>query len=167
MQVLPRMLDILSARFGFTTNSKGFKVLHDNVRIIQGDGVTPIEIDNIYASLAELGWSSDNVGFGMGGGLLQQVNRDDLKCAIKCSEVTMADGFKRPVYKSPVTDPGKRSMSGRLALYNDGTKIYTAEAGMRDVIEVTQTVYEDGFVLINDSLDVIRDRTLQTAPVGV
>lgn len=30
-------------------------------------------------------WSSDNIAFGSGGGLLQEVNKDTLKCVYKCS----------------------------------------------------------------------------------
>ena len=37
--VVLKITEILGERFGYTTNAKGYKVLHPNVRVIQGDGV--------------------------------------------------------------------------------------------------------------------------------
>lgn len=167
LEVLPWVMTILEEKFGSTFNSKGKKVLDPHVRVIQGDGVTPAEIDRILHTLDACGFSADNIAFGMGGGLLQQVNRDDLKCAFKCSAITFQDGRTRGVWKKPITDPGKNSKAGKLTLYADGDKFLTAERGMNIYREVMQTVYEDGFVLTDDSLDVIRDRALQTMPAGV
>jgi len=44
------------------------------------------------------GFSADNIAFGMGGGLLQQPNRDDFRFAIKASAICV-DGEWRDVYK--------------------------------------------------------------------
>jgi nicotinamide phosphoribosyltransferase len=171
LEVLPRVLSILGDKFGTTVNQKGYKVLDPHVRVIQGDGVTPIEINRILLNLDYNGWSADNIAFGMGGGLLQKVDRDTLKCAFKCSEIEMLDGRTRGVWKNPVTDPGKKSKAGKLALLRDHMtgQLFTASktSDKRLENEVTQTVYENGFVLINDSLDVIRDRVLQPLPAGV
>ena len=51
---------------------------------------------------------ASNIAFGMGGALLQQVNRDTQRFAYKASEVTV-DGKRIPICKDPVTDPGKAS----------------------------------------------------------
>ena len=40
VKVLPEVLNTLGAAFGHTTNEKGFRVLPDQVRVIQGDGIT-------------------------------------------------------------------------------------------------------------------------------
>ena len=72
----------LDAKFGSVVNSKGFKVLN-NVRIIQGDGINEHSIDDILKGLLDAGYSASNIAFGMGGGLLQDLNRDTLKFAGK------------------------------------------------------------------------------------
>jgi len=51
----------------------------------------------------------------MGGGLLQQLNRDTQKFALKCSAARI-DGRWIDVYKDPVTDKGKQSKRGRMTL---------------------------------------------------
>ncbi len=119
--VVPNLLTILGDRFGTTTNAKGFKLLHPKVRVIQGDGMDYGLIDQTLATMADQGWSADNVTFGMGGGLLQKINRDTQKFAFKCSHVVV-DGEQRDVFKNPKTDVGKVSKKGRLKLvtYKDG-----------------------------------------------
>jgi len=104
----------LASTFGTTVNAKGFRVL-DHVRVIQGDGITLRTIRSILAALKVNGYSADNVAFGQGGALLQVVNRDDQRFAMKCSAVDVG-GVWRDVFKDPVTDPGKRSKAGRLTL---------------------------------------------------
>ena len=51
------------------------------------------------------------VAFGMGGGLLQKVNRDTMQFATKLSHIVYADGSVREVAKMPKTDPAKASCS--------------------------------------------------------
>lgn len=45
------------------------------------------------------GFSAQNVAFGMGGGLLQRVNRDTMSFATKLSYIEYADGSFRDVMK--------------------------------------------------------------------
>lgn len=113
---IPKLLAILGAKFGFSINSKGYKVLN-HVRLIWGDGLDgPHDIANIlHAMIGFGGWSTDNIAFGMGGGLLQKVNRDDLGFASKTSAACI-NGQWIDVYKDPITDPGKRSKRGLLTL---------------------------------------------------
>lgn len=111
----PNVMDILGERFGYTINSKGYKVLNPHVRVIQGDGIDFEMLDNILFALQQKGWSADNIAFGSGGGLLQKLNRDTLKFAFKCAAIVRS-GKEYPVYKSPITDKGKQSKSGRMKL---------------------------------------------------
>ncbi|MDR3182725.1 MAG: nicotinate phosphoribosyltransferase [Planctomycetaceae bacterium] len=113
----PNVFDILSEKFGCTVNKKGFRVLNDKVRVIQGDGIDFEMLDSILYALQQKGYSADNIAFGSGGALLQKLNRDTLKFAFKCSAVDV-DGVAREVYKNPVTDKGKQSKRGRLHLVN-------------------------------------------------
>lgn len=111
--IVVQTLDALGSAFGASTNSKGFKVLDPHVRVIQGDGMNLDMIDEVIHQLIFRNWSLDNVAFGMGGGLLQQVNRDTCKFAFKCS-AALVNGEWRDVFKEPVTDMGKRSKAGRF-----------------------------------------------------
>jgi nicotinamide phosphoribosyltransferase len=99
VEIVEKVLQRLDARFGSTLNGKGYKVLN-HVRVIQGDGVNEDSISEILDSIERLGFSATNVAFGMGGALLQKLNRDTQQFAIKCSEVTVA-GEAIAVYKDP------------------------------------------------------------------
>ena len=153
----------LGAAFGFTWNEKGYKVLHPKVRVIQGDGVNKDSIYDVLQTLAGQGWSADNVAFGMGGALLQKLDRDTLRMAFKCSYVNGKYGhgfWERDVFKDPATDPGKASKRGRLALVRDGKgTLHTQRADLtRPEDDILQTVFEDGEVLVWHSLADVRAR---------
>jgi nicotinamide phosphoribosyltransferase len=155
--VVAKIALLLDGTFGSTTNSKGYKVLN-NVRILQGDGLNNIEdFIKILSKLKGYGFSTDNITFGQGGGLLQQVNRDTCQFAMKCSSIVV-DGKQRDVFKDPVTDKGKRSKKGRLALVDiDGvlTTVSEEEAGTDNLLSV---VFENGKVLNETTLTEIRAR---------
>jgi nicotinamide phosphoribosyltransferase len=108
---------LLDQAYGSKVNGKGFKVLN-NVRLIQGDGVNPTSIREILERLKKAGFAADNIAFGMGGALLQHLNRDTQKFAMKCSAARV-NGKWIDVYKDPITDPGKVSKKGRLDLVRD------------------------------------------------
>lgn len=152
--VVYRLIEILAGRFGYTVNSKGYRVLN-NVRIIQGDGVNPDSIRAIVKMLISNQWSIDNIAFGMGGALLQKVDRDTQKFAMKCSAIDIG-GSWFDVRKQPVTDPGKDSKAGRVtAVLVDGE----LQAGVVDTGEdAMYTVYENGELLVDEGFDVIRER---------
>ena len=114
VDVVHRCLVLLDEAFGHTVNDKGYKVLN-HVRVIQGDGVNPNSIRAILERATSAGYATDNLAFGMGGGLLQQLNRDTQKFALKCSAARI-DGRWIDVYKDPVTDKGKQSKRGRMTL---------------------------------------------------
>lgn len=119
--VILKCLEILGNKFGYEVNEKGYKVLNPKVRIIQGDGVDYDSIKAILEEMRQAQWSADNIGFGMGGALLQKVNRDTQKFAFKCSNI-IREGVSEPVYKDPVTDKGKSSKKGKLKLTLIGSK---------------------------------------------
>lgn len=148
VEVLPKMFNILGETFGYTTNSKGYKVLN-NVRMLWGDGINQLSIRSILGVVVDInGWSADNIAFGMGGALLQQLDRDTQKFAMKCSavEITkwvedgdLGSGWKSKwvdVFKDPITDPVKASKKGRVTLWtNTGGEFasgVTAPAGWTD-----------------------------------
>ncbi len=111
--VVADILMRLATKFGYSTNKKGFKVLSPCVRVIQGDGCTPAMIQQIIDKMIDVGYSVENVAFGMGGGLLQKVDRDTLSFAMKASAVRI-NGEWKDVYKDPITSTGKISKKGRF-----------------------------------------------------
>lgn len=159
-EIVLKTLELLDEKFGHTVNTKGFKVLN-NVRVIQGDGINRESINDILRLAMQYGYSSTNIAFGMGGALLQQVNRDTQKFALKCSEITV-DGQKREVFKNPITDPGKRSKSGRLALVQrqaDGPLETVREEYLNNKhSNLLELVFDNGAILRTTTLKEVRER---------
>ena len=155
VEVNRKLIEILGEKFGYTVNGKGYKVLN-HVRVIQGDGVNPQSIREILEALTEMGWSTDNIAFGMGGALLQQVHRDTQKFAMKASAVQI-NGQWHPVYKDPVTDPGKISKAGRLTLYRNFNGSY--HSSVEDWPEDSLvTVYKNGELVNETTFEEVRAR---------
>jgi len=147
--VLVRVFNILGEKFGWRENSKGYKELPGWLRVLQGDGVSHDTLGGILAAVAGAGWSTAGLGFGSGGALLQRLDRDTQRCAYKCSWAEV-EGRGREVFKDPVTDPGKRSKAGRLALVRDAetgqySTVKEEERGERE--DRLVTVMEDGALL--------------------
>ncbi len=156
------IIAILMEQFGHTVNSKGYKVLPQCVRVIQGDGINEDSIMDIVNAMLDKGFSIENIVFGMGGGLLQQLDRDTMKFAMKCSSIQVNDEL-RDVYKDPITDKGKISKKGILAVVDeDGvlTTIRKSELNGRE--NKLEVVYENGVVLVNEHFNTIRDRINKT-----
>ena len=160
-EVVLKCLKLLEAKFGSLPNKKGYRVLN-NVRVIQGDGINEHSIKEIINTFLAAGFSATNVAFGMGGALLQQHNRDTLKFAMKCSHI-MVGTKSVDVFKSPVTDPGKVSKSGRLDLIRGGagggfTTIKLSSDVSCHNFTAMQTVYKNGELLIDETFETIRER---------
>lgn len=153
------VLEGLGSKFGFETNSKGYRVLSPRVRVIQGDGVNYYTIQDVLTHMAKNGWAAGNVAFGMGGALLQQLNRDTQQFAIKCSSVTV-NGEERDVWKETSLDTSKASKKGRLVLGHDGKTYHTIEKAKEshESGNLLRTVFLDGKVVDEYSLDSIRER---------
>jgi nicotinamide phosphoribosyltransferase len=165
--VVLKVLEILGRKFGYQSNGKGYRVLNPKVRVIQGDGVNYWTIQDTLTAMARAGWSADNISFGMGGALLQQLNRDTQKFAFKTSAVTI-HGEEHPVYKDPVDGHDKVSKRGRLALRYVNGKWSTKKvvSGKPDPQDVLRTVFKDGEILIEQSVAEIRERTHKQEPVS-
>ena len=95
----------------------------------------------------------------MGGELLQKVNRDTQKFAMKASAVCV-NGVWRDVFKDPITDSGKRSKKGRLALVKNSEGQYQTirEQDLGQQQNQLRVVYRNGALLVDDSLAKIRAR---------
>lgn len=159
--VIEKCARLLDAAYGSDINGKGFKVLK-HVRLIQGDGVNPLSIKEILERLKNAGFAADNIAFGMGGALLQQLNRDTQKFAMKCSAARV-NGAWTDVFKDPITDPGKTSKKGRLDLVRDGTTreylTYPLGAARPAANSELVEVFRDGRVLKEWTLADVRARS--------
>ena len=165
--VVTKCLRILDKYFGHTVNDKGYRVLN-NVRVLQGDGINHQSIRSILYTATLAGYSADNIVFGQGGALLQIVNRDDQKFAMKCS-AALVDGVWVDVFKDPVTDKGKQSKKGKLKLgktlieqREDGTQVnhyFTVQANEPDfdkIVDVLEVVFENGVLFRDMTFDEVR-----------
>lgn len=168
-RVVPvEVVERLGEKFGYTTNSKGFKVLPDCVKVIQGDGVDLDSITDILASLKDKGWSAENIAFGMGGALLQQPNRDTMKWAMKCSAALIDYGWV-DVYKDPVGDPSKRSKAGRLGLaleHGVGSVSFRTKDIRYIQDDLLTTAFKDGEIVRTTTFDQVRARS-EVVELGV
>jgi len=166
VMTLLKVFEILFAKFGFTTNTKGYRVLPPQVRVIQGDGVDHTSIPQIYEALKAKGISAENLVLGMGGALLQKVNRDTQKFALKCSYAEVS-GQALDVRKQPLEMDAegnlmpsfKTSKAGRLKLVKGaGTYVTIAQQDRLDLDDVMETVFENGEIKKTYSFEAVRDR---------
>lgn len=162
--VVIKILELLGGKGGgfesFITRTKtDHKLLPPQVRVIQGDAVDYEMIGKVYEAMLQGGWAADNVGFGSGGALLQKMNRDTQKFAMKCSAVTI-DGNDREVYKDPITDPGKQSKKGRLALVKRNGVFETIKHSglVEGELDHLSEIFKNGKIIKECTLDDIRER---------
>ena len=118
--------------------------------------------------LEEEKFAATTLIYGSGGGLLQKFNRDTQKFAIKCSFM-IKDGQYVDVQKDPITAPGKKSKTGRLKLVKDHDGNYftassstLSESYFNKLKDELVTVYENGELLVDYTLDEIRERAAVT-----
>jgi nicotinamide phosphoribosyltransferase len=167
VEVNCRLVEILGEKFGYTVNAKGFKVLN-NVRLIQGDGINELTVRSILGAFMAMGWSADNIAFGMGGALLQIVDRDTQKFAMKASSARI-NGEWVSVVKDPITDPGKKSKAGRVTLWRSGGEWVSAveqpkgwyDKGIGDFADALEEVYRDGRLVKETTFEEVRARARQ------
>jgi nicotinamide phosphoribosyltransferase len=113
-----RILHRAADAFGTTETATGHKLI-TGAAVLQGDGVDDAAITDILVTTSRAGFASGNIVFGSGGALLQKVNRDTYRFAMKASAI-LVDGEWRPIFKDPATDHSKRSKGGRVATLDDG-----------------------------------------------
>jgi len=165
IMTLLKIFEILFDKFGYAVNEKGFKVLPPQVRVIQGDGVNYEAIKNIYKALKENGISAENLVLGMGGALLQKIDRDTERFALKCSHATI-NGREVNVEKSPaemdagghITESFKKSKAGFLKLVKINGAFKTVnQDDHSDLPDYLHTVFENGELVNEINFEQARD----------
>ena len=152
------LLNTLSSEenFGYILNSKGYKELPSYIRVIQGDGVDKNSIEDILISMKENNYSAANITFGMGGALLQKLDRDTYSFAMKVSAIHDGNTWK-DVYKEPSNDKTKNSRRGRFAIVqNDELEVVDLEK--LNQTNLLKTRYKDGKLYNETDLKVIRNK---------
>lgn len=155
VETVMSVLNSLKESFGYTRNSKEF-VVFDGVKVIQGDGVNYQAIDDILDEMSYSGFSSENIVFGMGGALLQKVNRDSLKFAEKTNYVEI-DGVGHDVSKSPIDAPWKASKAGiQMTFKNWNNEFESGPLVKYNTYDLLRPVYKFGFSLNETTLEEVR-----------
>lgn len=152
----------LAYAFGTSLNGKGYKLINHRVRVLQGDGVSPQDMVMILGRMEALGFSADNISFGIGSQLTQKVSRDSYAFTMKANARQDETGRWHDIVKRPATMKEKSSKAGRQAVV---VELAELAACRLDGIGTRQNflvpVYENGTLLVDWHLDEIRGRIRQ------
>jgi len=120
---------VLDKIFGSSVNKKGYKVLPAQIRLIYADAINRQRNADIPKYIAGMGYSAENVYFGIGSVSYQFVTRDTRGYAVKATGCVL-NGVETQLYKKPKTDDGiKASQKGFFAVHygENGEITYTDE----------------------------------------
>jgi len=149
-------------------NSKGFKLLPPQYKIIYGDGLNIQKIKKILELMITNKWCASNIIFGVGGNLAQRIDRDTERFAMKSSEQTFLVETEDGNTSIQVRDvcketPGKESKKGRFHIaLNDNHIPQCFKLGdpiVSDKPNLLETFYCNGKIVKSpDNIDEIRKR---------
>lgn len=161
IEVLDKMFEILEKNNVFDIEIDGKKA-SSKYGILWGDGINNKSIEEILKYFTDKGYAAENFVFGSGGWLMQDLNRDTNKFAVKCSSITLKDDRQVDVFKDPITDKGKKSKKGEITLYyNDEKGYFTDRIGLNEQ-EMLEVVYENGEIKKEYSFEEIRKRVMNS-----
>lgn len=143
--------------FGGTYNMQGFRTISQKVGLIYGDSITPERCEAILQGLAEKGFASDNIVFGIGSYTFQYQTRDTLGFAMKATYVEL-DGVGQAIFKDPVTDSGTKKSARGLLCVDNAFNLFQDVSPEMEKDGALRTVYLNGSVRVNESLADIRRR---------
>ncbi|WP_332604192.1 nicotinate phosphoribosyltransferase [Acinetobacter sp. ESBL14] len=146
--------------FGGTETAQGYKVLNERVGLIYGDSITLERAQNILKGLEAKGFASNNLVFGIGSYTYNYLTRDSFGFAVKATW-GQVNGVGRELFKDPVTDSGvKKSAKGllRVEQTEHGFELFDQQSFEQEKMGALQTVFENGQLLRECSLDQIRER---------
>lgn len=157
--------NILKDKFGYTTNSKGYYVLHPAVGVIQGDGLTIDTFEDVIIGWMAKGFSLDNFCMGMGSGVTHDGRRDDFSFSVKAIANKVKDDWVS-LLKDPKTDSSKKSLSGLARCKEvdgqleiiDNLKQLSGELGLWDDQPGWRKWFEDGSREYRQSFDDVQAR---------
>lgn len=149
----------LAYAFGTHLNSKGYKVIDHRVRVLQADAVSAQDMTMVLGRLESMGFSAENISFGMGSSLLQRVSRDTFSFTMKCSACQDDKGDWHDMSRRslPLHEPVNKA--GRRAVIVEEGDIFDIPldelGGRRNLL---QPVWENGKLLHEWCFDEIKAR---------
>ena len=149
----------LAYAFGTHQNARGYKVIDHGVRVLQADAVSIQDIIMVLGRLEGMGFSSENITFGMGSSLLQKVSRDSFSFTMKTTAWRDQDGRWHDMARRQPPMRSGNPKTGLRAVINDAGDIYDiplSELGARE--NLLQPVWETGRLLQDWSFDEVRAR---------
>lgn len=173
-------IEILWKHFGGTITEEGYKLLDEHVGCIYGDSITIDICREILSRLAEKGFASFNMVFGIGSFTYQFNTRDTFGFAMKATYGEIATSWlesmppkvdtyePREIYKDPITDDGtKKSARGLIRVDKVDNPncpegydlVLTDQVSWEEEGKgILMEVFRDGALLVETSLAEIRDR---------
>ena len=162
--------------FGYTVNSKGYKVLPPQLKVIYGDSITPQRCEAIYERLSAQGIAINNVSLGVGSFsfmCLETIDedgtthynpytRDTFGIAIKATYGAINDK-PVPIFKNPKALSWKKSQKGCVVVALDGQS-YTDEHAFAEAHcykaeeNLLQPIFSNGEIKKEQTLAEIRNR---------
>lgn len=155
-------IELLWETFGGTVTDKGYKLLDSHIGLIYGDSITTKRAEEILRRLAEKGFASGNVVFGVGSYTYQCVTRDVFGFALKATYTEVGEE-KIAIFKDPKTDSKKKSAKGLLCVHRTDDGEFVLQDNVSSEIESSelnwlQTIFENGEFVKRTSLEEIRSR---------
>lgn len=143
-------IQVLWETFGGTITETGHKLLDSHIGLIYGDSITTKRAEEILRRLADKGFASGNVVFGVGSYTYQCNTRDSFGFAVKAT-YTEVEGKGIAIFKDPKTDSKKKSAKGLLFVgYNTdrGGNFFLQDDVTREEEDsadnLLRTIFEDG-----------------------
>lgn len=153
-------VQVLWEQFGGTHTAEGFKQIHERVGLIYGDSITPDRAARILKGLADKGFASGNIVFGIGSYTYQYNTRDTFGFAMKATWAQV-NGIPRELSKDPKTDRGtKKSAKGLLRveieMVSKDFVLYDQQSPAQENDGALTTVFSAGKLVKEFSLADIR-----------
>ena len=172
------VVELLWDVFGGKINEYGYKELDPHIGAIYGDSITLERAEQICRRLRDKGFASTNIVFGVGSYTYQYNTRDTFGFAMKATygevienkevlagfdsdPVPMDIPVGREIFKDPITDDGtKKSAKGLLKVVKeeDAYKVYDQQSWEQEAEGALETVFLDGKLIKDQTLEEIRAR---------
>lgn len=145
--------------FGGIETDEDFRILDEHIGLIYGDSITMSRAQEIVDRLADKGFASTNVVFGVGSYTYQFNTRDTFGFAMKAT-AGVVNGEHREIFKDPATDSGvKKSARGYLRVdKKDGEYVLTDQCDGLQYDDAMEIVFLNGETFNQSTFDEIRNR---------
>lgn len=152
------LVEVLWDIFGGTITDDGYKQLDPHIGVIYGDSITLDRHKQFIEKLNAKGFVM-SVLVGAGSMSFQLVTRDTHGSAVKATDIQFGTGNHVEIFKDPKTDSKKKSAKGLLRVDKvDGKLVLTDQVSPEDEGGLLETVFKDGVLIKETSLNEIRDR---------